>query len=87
MATHSSTLARKIPWTEEPSGLQSMASQRVDTMEHICTKWPVVSYGKRPIPVSKAIKAAYVSSALAGSSGSSRPASSPLHEHAQNVNT
>ena len=45
MATHSSTLARKIPWTEEPSGLQSMASQRVDTMEHICTKWPVVSYG------------------------------------------
>ena len=24
MATHSSTLARKIPWTEEPGGLQSM---------------------------------------------------------------
>ena len=29
MATHSSTLAWKIPWTEEPSGLQSMGSQRV----------------------------------------------------------
>ena len=29
MATHSSTLARKIPWTEEPGGLQSMGSQRV----------------------------------------------------------
>ena len=27
MATHSSTLARKIPWTEEPSRLQSMESQ------------------------------------------------------------
>ena len=25
MATHSSILAWKIPWTEEPSGLQSMA--------------------------------------------------------------
>ena len=26
MATHSSTLAWKIPWTEEPGGLQSMGS-------------------------------------------------------------
>ena len=29
MATHSSTLAWKIPWTEEPGGPQSMGSQRV----------------------------------------------------------
>ena len=29
MATHSSTLAWKIPWTEEPGGLQPMESQRV----------------------------------------------------------
>ena len=29
MATHSSVLAWRIPWTEEPSGLQSMGSQRV----------------------------------------------------------
>ena len=29
MATHSSTLASEIPWTEEPGGLQSMGSQRV----------------------------------------------------------
>ena len=29
MATHSSTLAWKIPWTEEPGRLQSMGSQRV----------------------------------------------------------
>ena len=27
MATHSSILAWKIPWTEEPGGLQSMGSQ------------------------------------------------------------
>ena len=29
VATHSSTLAWKIPWTEEPRRLQSMGSQRV----------------------------------------------------------
>ena len=29
MATHSSTLAWKIPWTEEPSRLQSMGSLQV----------------------------------------------------------
>ena len=28
-ATHSSNFAWKIPWTEEPGGLQSMGSQRV----------------------------------------------------------
>ena len=28
MATHSSTLAWKIPWTEKPARLQSMGSQR-----------------------------------------------------------
>ena len=29
MATHSSILTWRIPWTEEPGGLQSMGSQRV----------------------------------------------------------
>ena len=29
MATHSSVLAWRIPWTEEPGGLQSMGSPRV----------------------------------------------------------
>ena len=29
MATHSSILAWKTPWIEEPGGLQSMGSQRV----------------------------------------------------------
>ena len=29
MATHSSILAWKIPWTEEPDRLQSVGSQRV----------------------------------------------------------
>jgi len=29
MATHSSILAWRTPWTEEPGGVQSMGSQRV----------------------------------------------------------
>ena len=29
MATHSNIFAWKIPWTEEPRGLQSMGSKRV----------------------------------------------------------
>ena len=29
MATHSSVLAWRIPWIEEPGGLQSLGSQRV----------------------------------------------------------
>ena len=29
VVTHSSICAQKIPWTEEPGGLQSMVSQRV----------------------------------------------------------
>ena len=33
MAPHSSTLAWKIPWTEEPGGLQSMGCKESDTTE------------------------------------------------------
>ena len=31
MATHSSVLPWRIPWTEEPGGLQSMGSQESET--------------------------------------------------------
>ena len=39
MATHSSILAWRIPWTEEPGGLQSIGSQRVghDGRDLACT--------------------------------------------------
>ena len=40
MATHSSILAWRIPWTEEPGGLQSMGSQRVG---HLHSQFSVVS--------------------------------------------
>ena len=33
MATHSSILAQRIPWTDEPGRLQSMGSQESDTTE------------------------------------------------------
>ena len=42
MAIHSSILAWKIPWTEEPGGLQSLGSQESDATErqnrhhHVC---------------------------------------------------
>ena len=41
MATHSSVLARKIPWTKEPGRLQSMGSQRVgcDLTNNSNCKW------------------------------------------------
>ena len=38
MATHSSVLAWEIPWTEEPGGLQSVASES-DTTERLSAWW------------------------------------------------
>ena len=35
MAPHSSTLAWKSPWVEEPGGLQSMGSKESDTTERV----------------------------------------------------
>ena len=35
MATHSSILAWRIPWTEEPGGLQSMGLQELDTTQRL----------------------------------------------------
>ena len=35
MATHSSILAWKIPWTEEPGGLQSMGYKKSDMTEQL----------------------------------------------------
>ena len=44
MATHSSVLAWKIPWTEEPGELQSMGSQRVrhDWSDLALTYWEII---------------------------------------------
>ena len=35
MATHSSILARRTPWTEEPGGLQSVGHKELDKIEQL----------------------------------------------------
>ena len=51
-ATHSSVLAWRIPWTEEPGGLQSMGSQELDTTGQLThsssTGFPGDASGKEP---------------------------------------
>ena len=50
MATHSSILSWKIPWTEEPGGLQSMGVTESDTTE--ATKPPhVYMYSRKKLPL------------------------------------
>ena len=45
MATHSSILAWRIPWTEKPGGLQSMGLQELDTTERLSTQVPYQGTG------------------------------------------
>ena len=55
MATHSSILAWRIPWAEEPGGLQSIGSQRVG--HDLETKQQQVTFNKRElILLSTAVK-------------------------------
>ena len=46
MATHSSTLAWKIPWTEEPGGLQSMGRWGSDMTEQLHFHFPLSYTGE-----------------------------------------
>ena len=46
MATHSSTLARKIPWVEEPGRLQSMGLLRVRHTEQLHFHFSLSSIGE-----------------------------------------
>ena len=53
MAPHSSTLAWKIPWTEEPGRLQSMGSRRVRTERTSLSLFTFVNWRRKwqPTPV------------------------------------
>ena len=53
MATHSSMLAWKIPWTQEPGRLQSMGSQESDTTERLNTHTHTLSDYKLKVPDAK----------------------------------
>ena len=46
MAPHSSTLAWKLPWTEEPGGLQSMGSGKSYTTERLHFRFSLSCIGK-----------------------------------------
>ena len=46
MATHSSTLAWKIPWMEEPGRLQSMGGEELDTSKRLCFHFPLSCIGE-----------------------------------------
>ena len=52
MATHSNIPAWRIPWTEEPGGLQSMGSQkerpRLSNWALFCSEFPALSQDHRP---------------------------------------
>ena len=48
MATHSSTLACRIPWREEPGRLQSMGPQRVNTTERLHFNFHLTAGKSRP---------------------------------------
>ena len=69
MATHSSILAWKIPWTEEPGGLQSMGPEELDKTEQLHFHFPC--FQSDPLVH---IKSTRVSQALpqAGISGAAR---------------
>ena len=54
MAHHSSTLAWKIPWTEEPGRLQSMGRSESDTTEQLHFHFSLSCIGEgngKPTPV------------------------------------
>ena len=46
MAPHSSTLAWKVPWMEEPGRLQSMGSQELDRTERLHFHFPLSCIGE-----------------------------------------
>ena len=52
MATHSSTLAQRTPWTEEPGGLQPMGSQSQTRLERLsaCARTSSEPFPSHPCP-------------------------------------
>ena len=54
MATHSSILAWKIPWTEEPGRLQSLGLQRV-SHDWACTHVPLRNLLSRQMHVAESV--------------------------------
>ena len=74
MATHSSILAWKIPWTEEPGGVQSMRSQKSQTglndypPTYLLEKGSVVSNWQSILPAAERMNALVLERDLHGTS-------------------
>ena len=46
VATHSSSLTCRIPWTKEPGGLQSMALKESDTTKQLTLSLSLLQYDR-----------------------------------------
>ena len=74
MATHSSILAWKIPWTEEPGGLQSMGSQKSQTQlndyppTYLPAKGSAVSHRQSTLPAAERMNTLVLERDLHGTS-------------------
>ena len=74
MATHSSILAWKIPWTEEPGGLQSMGSQKSQTRlndyppTYLPAKGSAVSHRQSTLPAAERMNTLVLERDLHGTS-------------------
>ena len=77
MAIHSSTIAWKIPWTEEPVRLQSMGSQRHDWATSLSLLWHCL----KPLVASHFIQIGSPCSDLQGPMYSGCPPLSSLSSH------
>ena len=64
MATHSSILAQRIPWTEEPGGLQPMGSKESDTSEHFQLSGASICFSPSQVPWGCRVGAAAVADVL-----------------------
>ena len=56
MTTHSSILAWRIPWTEEPGGLQSMGSQELDVTERLTLYLQRVAFRMKCVNMCEVLK-------------------------------
>ena len=64
MATHSSVLAWKIPWTEEPGRLQSLGSQRQTLTFSSMQQFSEVSFRFKPLRVFRRLSSAAAAKSL-----------------------
>ena len=54
-ATHSSMLAWRIPWTKEPSRLQSMGLQKLDTTERLSLSFLFFFFHNNKSPLARVV--------------------------------